>query len=60
MTATSPIKLTMKPRIETSNNLSCFTSGGSIALSTASEKMKKEINRRKRPLTNPEVRENKY
>ena len=30
-----------------------FTSGGSTSLSTASEKMKNEMNRRKRPLMKP-------
>lgn len=49
-----PIKLTIKPRMETSRSLSCLTSGGSIALSTASEKMKKEMNKRKRPFTKPD------
>jgi len=49
-----PIKLTIKPRIETTRSLSCLTSGGSIALSTASEKIKNEMKSKKRPLTKPE------
>lgn len=48
-----PIKLTIKPRTETTSSLSCLTSGGSMALSTASEKIKKEINKRNSPFTKP-------
>ena len=41
------------PAIDTGRRRSCFTSGGSTSRSTASEKMKNEMNRRKRPLINP-------
>jgi hypothetical protein len=50
-----PIKLTIKPRTETTSSLSCLTSGGSIALSTASEKIKNEMNSKNSPFTNPEI-----
>ena len=49
-----PMRLTMNPRTETTSNRSCFTSGGSTSLSTASEKMKKDMKRRNKPLMKPE------
>jgi len=39
--------------METTNSRSCFTSGGSTSLSTASLKMKKEMKSRNSPLMKP-------
>ena len=41
------------PSIDTGRSRSCLTSGGSTKRSTASDKMKNEINNRKSPLMNP-------
>ena len=41
------------PAIDTGRRRSCFTSGGSTSRSTASEKMKKEMNKRNSPFMNP-------
>lgn len=48
-----PTKFTSNPITDTTNSRSCFTSGGSIKRSTASDMMKKEMKSRNRPLTKP-------
>ena len=47
------LNLMSLPSIDTGRSRSCLTSGGSTKRSTASDKMKNEINNRKSPLMNP-------
>ena len=51
--ANIPTILTMNPRTDTTSNRSCFTSGGSTNLSTASDKMKNDMKSKNRAFINP-------